>query len=134
MKPSKVRVKRAYHFAKQTAQAVEAQRDQHMDVVQVDPKTGLIRVVHVVVRKANFAIPLCDALLGDQHPVKYRMATGVFVMAVGVTIAKTMGHGPYFLFSFIADAIGYGLHGVGLIPFVDHLVEKFKHKEHHKLE
>lgn len=128
MKPSKVRVKRAYHFAKQTAQAQEEGREQHVDVVQVDPKTGIIRVVHVVIRKANFAIPLCDALLGEKHPVKYRMATGVFVMAVGVTIAKTLGHGPYMLASFLADAVGYGLHGVGLIPFVDHLVEKFKHR------
>ncbi len=124
MKPSRTRIKRAYHFAKEVA----TQQEQHLDVVQVDPRTGLIRVVHVVVRKANIAIPLCDLLLGEQHPVKYRMATGVFVMAAGVTIAKTLGHGPYMLVSFAADAVGYALHGLGLVPFVDHLVEKFKHK------
>ncbi len=134
MKPSKARVRRAYHFAKTTAEAQGQQREEHIDVVEVDPRTGLVRVIHVVVRKANLAIPLCDLLLGEQHPVKYRMATGVFVMAVGVTIAKTMGHGPYILVSFLADAIGYGLHGIGLVPFVDHLVEKFKHHNERKTE
>jgi hypothetical protein len=131
MKPSKARVKRAYHFVKQVAEDQQVQQDrreQHLDVLEVDPRTGLIRVIHVVVRRVNFVIPLCDALLGEQHSVRYRMGAGVVVMALGVTLAKTVGHVANPLIAYSADAIGFGIHALGMVPFIDHLIEKFKHR------
>jgi len=44
-------------------------------------------------------------------------------MFTGVAISK-LGRGM--VVHFIGDVVGYGLHGIGLVPFVDRVVEAYK--------
>ena len=121
--------KRAYHFAKHVqGDIVQEAAPQTIDIVSIDHRGRIINVVHLVVRKVNIIVPVCDALLGDKHSIRYRMATGVAVMAVGVSIAKVFGHVANPLLAYSADAIGFGIHAIGMVPFIDHLVERVRHK------
>ena len=98
---------------------------QAIHVVQVDKKTGAIHIIHVVAQRANIARPICAVLLGENHPAKYRMATGVGVMVFGVAIAKVFGHMVEPI-GYAADLIGYAIHGLGLTPFIEHLAKRIK--------
>jgi hypothetical protein len=47
---------------------------------------------------------------------------GFFIVMVGVVIAKSAHYMPGgFLAHLLIDAVGYGVHGIGMIPFVANL-------------
>lgn len=129
---ARARLKREYHFAINAQDQCEVTTEDTLDIVEVDAETGKISLTHLVIHRLNIVRPMCSALLGEDHSVRYRMGAGVVIMAVGVTLAKTVGHIPHWLIGGIGDAVGYGLHGLGLVPFIDHLAEKFKKVEHKK--
>ena len=85
--------------------------------------------IHYIVRKLNPARPVCDALLGKKHTHGHRMLVGAVVMGTGVMIAKYTGHSEYEVVAYVGDAVGYGVHGLGLTPFVEFLLEKFAEAE-----
>lgn len=103
----------------------EESAPQSVKVVTVNNTTGAIHVVHVVAARVNIARPICAVLLGENHPAKYRMATGVGVMIVGVAVAKVFGHMVEPI-GYAADLIGYAIHGLGLTPFIEHLAKRIK--------
>lgn len=74
------------------------------------------------IRKINIFHPLCRGVFGAQHVFLHRAVFGIVIMVCGVLIAKTLGHHPEFVLSVVGDAIGYGLHGIGLIPFVEEIL------------
>lgn len=78
-----------------------------------------------VAKCANVARPICDHLLNHDHTHAHRMVVGVMVMSVGVCIAKAAGHHEIELVAYLGDGIGYGIHGLGLTPFVEYLLVKF---------
>ncbi len=119
----RARTKPAYHFP--VAAPVVEPEQQQVDIVSVD-RDGKYRVVHVVLRRINIARPLCDALLGEQHSARYRMGAGVVVMAIGVSIAKVFGHVTMPVVAYGADAIGFGIHALGMVPFIEHLMEQYR--------
>ncbi len=84
-----------------------------------------VRVIHIVLIRLNVVRPVCDSLVGKHHTVRHRMITGVIIMVIGVAIAKVVGHSPYAMLAGIGDGVGYALHGLGLMPFAEHLSEKF---------
>lgn len=71
--------------------------------------------------KVNIVRPLCRNLVGQNHGFHHR--AGVGIMICGVVIAKTVGHNEQEVVALLGDTLGYGLHGIGLIPFVEHLLE-----------
>jgi hypothetical protein len=117
--------KHVYHQRRVTDEtdAQDADNEQIM-LVEVDNATG----VHRFWVRINVARPICNALLGEEHSPRQRMLTGVGVMALGVLIAKCFGHSPMMLISSIGDCVGYGLHGLGLTPFIEHLAERVRRK------
>jgi hypothetical protein len=121
------RIKHFYHVAKpRSEQVAPAQDCEAVEIVHVVRRNGVVKVIHILVSRANIARPICAAMLGKHHSPVHRMAAGVVVMAVGVACAKFFGHMPSSTVAFIGDAVGYGLHGLGLTPFIEHLAEKFR--------
>ncbi len=82
-------------------------------------------VLHVV-GHVNIVGPVFKSLLCNKLSHGQRMLTGVVVMAVGVAVAKVVGHHPIIWVAGIGDMVGYAVHGVGLTPFAVFLSEKFE--------
>jgi hypothetical protein len=74
--------------------------------------------------KLNIVRPICANLVGKDHGFHHRAVVGVCIMLFGVVIAKTIGHNEQEVIAVLGDTLGYGLHGMGLIPFVEALVEE----------
>ena len=89
----------------------------------------MLKRVTRAVQYVNITRPMCHALLGKEHTHAHRMMVGTIVMSVGVLIAKTAGHVEYAAIAFIGDAIGYGVHGLGLTPFLEFVISKFAEVE-----
>jgi hypothetical protein len=71
-----------------------------------------------------FPVVVMEHLTADHFSLHHRMNVGVVVMFVGIFVAK-FGHfiHPSTIILFIADGIGYMLHGAGCIPFVEHFTK-----------
>ena len=68
----------------------------------------------------------CNHLFGEEHTVTHKMSIGVIVMVMGVCVAK-LGH--FFINpigQYAVDIVGYGIHGTGLAPFLDHFSKIIK--------
>lgn len=72
-------------------------------------------------KRLNVVKFVWNHLLNRKHSYTHRVITGSIIMLIGVLIAKHVSHLPYM--HYIADMVGYAVHGVGAIPFVDKLVE-----------
>lgn len=81
-------------------------------------RSTLSHAVHV----ANVPKHICSALLGRQHSYRSRMLMGVMVGLSGVVVAKYFGHSTSQYVGYVGDAVGYGLHGMGLTPIIEYLV------------
>jgi hypothetical protein len=72
--------------------------------------------------RINLSRLLANHLVGKEHNVIHQRIVGVCVMIIGVLVAKLsllVGHD--LLIHITADVVGYGLHGIGLVPFVSRL-------------
>lgn len=78
-----------------------------------------------VIDKLNLPKIICSHVIGKGHSKYHRRWCGVGVMAVGVVVAEFLGMACHELgaFShagmFVCNIIGYGLHGIGLVPFIE---------------
>jgi len=70
---------------------------------------GFLNVPHYV----------CTHLLGEHHSEGHRMVVGVLVMIFGVTVSKAFATSPSLILHYGADTLGYAIHGIGAIPFVE---------------
>jgi hypothetical protein len=73
-------------------------------------------------RKLNPTHAICNSLVGHHHTFRHRAAVGIAIMIAGVLIAKYFGHSDVQAVAVCGDCVGYGLHGIGLIPFAEGLV------------
>lgn len=69
---------------------------------------------------------LAEHLVGEDHSTRHRMFIGVLVMVFGVTLAKGGADIHLLGIHYLADGIGYAIHGAGLMPFLDFLVARFR--------
>lgn len=76
----------------------------------------------VLVKLANVPFWLCEHSMGPNHTHAHRMAVGTSIMAVGVTIAH-FGAGFPMPLNFTSDIMGYFIHGVGAVPFLDYFMD-----------
>lgn len=67
---------------------------------------------------------ICNHLIGKNHSSGHRMIAGVFVMGIGVAIAKSGGEVHMFLIHYVTDMVGYLVHGIGCLPFVEQLMSE----------
>ena len=73
--------------------------------------------VKATMKTLNVARHLCDHVVGKKHSHAHRMVAGSIVMACGVLIAKI--HVEAMLAGLMVDGLGYLVHGIGAIPFVE---------------
>lgn len=89
----------------------------------------MLKRVTRAVQYVNITRPVCHALLGKEHTHAHRMMVGTLVMSIGVLIAKSAGHVELAAVAFIGDAIDYGIHGLGLTPFLEFIISNFAEVE-----
>lgn len=71
-------------------------------------------------RWVNLPRQTCHVLIGKHHTAQHRMVAGIIIMMVGVGVAKGLpALLPSGLVHFVADLLGYGVHGLGLTPFIE---------------
>ncbi len=78
--------------------------------------------VQKIVSKLNAPRVVCQHLFGKDHTTTHRMIVGAVVMVTGVCIAKLGGHAEMQVLAYLSDVVGYGIHGIGLTPFLEALI------------
>lgn len=71
-----------------------------------------------IISSLNVPKVICDHVIGKKHSLKHRRLCGLVVMLIGVFIAEVVGSQSHYL-TFICNTVGYGLHGTGLLPFIE---------------
>lgn len=65
----------------------------------------------------------CHTTIGREHKSHHRMIAGTILMGVGVSIAKASSGFEAHWVHYVLDGIGYGIHGLGLTPFIESWME-----------
>lgn len=68
--------------------------------------------------KLNIAKHITNHIVGQTHTSKHQKIAGIFIMLFGVALGKFSLLIDVHIVHYIADVIGYAIHGIGLIPFV----------------
>lgn len=87
------------------------------------------KLANIIATNLNVSKVICNHLIDEKHTDRHRCFAGVFIMVIGVSISKI--HVAYIAVHFLLDGVGYAIHGIGLIPFVDAL-SKIAHKDEKK--
>ena len=66
---------------------------------------------------------VCHATIGREHKPHHRMIAGIVVMSIGVSIAKASSYFDAHFMHYLLDGVGYGIHGIGLTPFIESWLE-----------
>lgn len=83
--------------------------------------------MHRHLQYINLPRAICRSLIGRTHQPHHRMAVGVVIMATGVVIAQGSHLVELFIFRAAFDLVGYGVHGLGAVPFLEWLLEDDDH-------
>lgn len=86
-----------------------------------------------VVRILNIPLLVCDLCLGDRADHSHRMLAGVATMCAGVFIAKGFGSIHSFGIHYLADIVGFLIHGMGAVPFFEAYQQTRRVHESHVL-
>jgi len=65
-------------------------------------------------------------LIGNQHTQGHRMFIGAIVIIIGVVISKGSAHIGLSVMHYFGDAVGYLVHGIGTIPYIEALAGNHK--------
>ncbi len=71
---------------------------------------------HVADKIDESRVVVCDHLTNPSHSKTHRRTVGVMIIMIGVVVSK-MG-GDMYVLHLCCDALGYGIHGLGLVPFI----------------
>lgn len=66
---------------------------------------------------------VCTHIAGEKYKPRHKMLAGLVVGVIGVLISHIpilLGHGM--LITIISDTVGYGFHGLGLVPFINYYI------------
>lgn len=80
--------------------------------------------------RSRFNIPhlICNHIIGKEHKIQHRITVGTVIMMIGVLISKGGGGISLVIVHYLSDAIGYGLHGIGLIPWIEYITDNVERK------
>ncbi len=89
----------------------------HSRVVAIRFYRASKNVIYIFLNSPRF---ICDHVVGENHTSNHRMFAGTIVIIFGVVIAKLGVFMPGGIVVHLAtDAVGYLIHGIGAIPFVE---------------
>lgn len=71
---------------------------------------------------------ICHHAIGKDHTLAHRMWAGFGIMIFGVSTAKAAALMPdpiahHFIVHYGLDLMGYAIHGLGAIPFIEYFLE-----------
>lgn len=75
------------------------------------------RKFHFCLNKLNASAYIANHLIGQQHTPKHQKLTGFIIMVIGVAISESCLNINIHIINSIGHIVGYGIHGIGLIPF-----------------
>lgn len=75
--------------------------------------------------KLNVAKKISNNLVGENHTHVHRMMVGSAIMILGVLVAFS-ATGTHVVIHIFLDMLGYGIHGIGAVPFVDYFITASK--------
>lgn len=79
--------------------------------------------VSKLLRRANLPRRIADHLIGQQHSRCHQCLIGLGLMIVGVLVARGAAEIHFVVIHVAGDLIGYGIHGLGLTPYVEAIVK-----------
>lgn len=62
---------------------------------------------------------LCNHVIGDNHTHKHRLICGTIIIMIGVGIVKGAMFFEGVAVHFIAESVGFLIHGIGSIPYIE---------------
>lgn len=71
--------------------------------------------IHII----NIPKHITSHIMGKDHTVTHRRMTGGVIMLVGIALVKLSGLLDSFFIHYVADVVGYSMHGLGLVPFIE---------------
>lgn len=86
-------------------------------------KEAVLRLAHAC-RMVCVPRVVCTHLIGKEHTMRHRMWTGFVIMLFGVIVAKSGMFLAFFILHVLADLVGFLIHAIGAIPFVEWLLSK----------
>lgn len=75
---------------------------------------------------------ICNNLIGKEHNLTHRVIVGTIIMTVGVYITKLAAMTHNIFIDILGDTIGFLLHGIGAIPFVEVFIKLNKKRNESK--
>lgn len=75
--------------------------------------------------RINIMHPICNAVFGKGHTLAQRLIVGTLVALIGVGVAKWSGHSTNAVVGHLGDMVGYGMHALGLAPFIEWMAERY---------
>lgn len=76
------------------------------------------------IAKVDLTRKISTHLVGEDHNIKHRMSVGGVIILIGVVISEIPA--TYGVLHIVYDAVGYGIHGIGLLPYGEHFLSKVK--------
>jgi hypothetical protein len=82
--------------------------------------------IQTVIAKLNVPLLLATWALGEKHHPVVRLVAGAAIMTVGVLLAKlpVLCGWHHFALHCTTDLVGFGIHAVGVTPFLEILIHK----------
>lgn len=87
------------------------------------------RILSNILYHIDLSRHVSNHLVGEHHTVRHRQITGVFIIVIGEMIAKSVSHDMFFILQLAIDGVGYGLHAIGMIPFVARVEKKLNYQK-----
>lgn len=85
------------------------------------PKVN-VQALKEALNSACLSKRICNHLLGEEHTLVHRLSVGAIILFCGVCVSKI--HFEAMLFHIIFDGVGYTIHAIGAIPFLEMIVSK----------
>ncbi|HXS59742.1 MAG TPA: hypothetical protein VN703_02900 [Candidatus Sulfopaludibacter sp.] len=72
-----------------------------------------------VLNKMNISKHILNHLVGKDHTNTHRRIVGALIMSFGIAFIKIFSLIHFETIQFCAEIIGAGIHGIGLLPFIN---------------
>jgi len=77
-----------------------------------------------VLRKIDVTRVISNHLIGKNHKPYHRFAVGIVIMVSGVSFTEVSYLFSPMIIHITGDVIGYFIHGLGAVPFIDFILNK----------
>lgn len=88
---------------------------------------------HSFIDKVNLSKHLASHIVGENHTPKHRRIAGFFIAVFGLSLAEYSSH-LGIVIKMVGDLIGFSLHAIGAIPYLNDLEKLIKEPQKEKKE